>query len=68
MEQMTKESVEKQIAHIHAQLEYCNANYHILYSKRYKLERNRAKHADARIDRYKRMLAFYNKMLVEYFT
>ena len=56
---MNKEDIQKSILYHSKKIAYCINNYDTLYSKQYKLEKNRVKRANIRLIRHMKMLQSY---------
>lgn len=56
---MNTEDIQKSILYHSEKIAYCINNYDTLYSKQYKLEKNRIKRANARLIRHMKMLELY---------
>jgi hypothetical protein len=62
---MTREYIQKRIDKMSKRLQHYNDNYDTLYSKQYKLEKNRVNRADLLIARHEKMLAYYKSLLID---
>lgn len=63
---MTKDDIQKHIIYHTKKIEKCINNYNTLYSKQYKLEKNRVRKVNTYLIRHNRMLSFYINELINF--
>jgi hypothetical protein len=62
---MDKAHIQKRISYMTNKINHHIDNYDILYSKQYKLDRNRIKRVNSQLNRYKKMLDYYINQFID---